>query len=811
MNIIPKNTNILHKQSLKLSDDVVRQLEPKPTPLAYTFDAIPRDFKDLNQWVLWKYILKDGKWTKIPYQVTNRNADSTKSATWTTFDNAVKAYGTGKFSGIGFCIGDSGLTCVDIDHEDEWKKGKLDKLLDGLNNKYYMETSPSGNGYHLWIKATKPNGMGCKSKSFHDNFVEIYNSKRFMTMTGVVINGHTSIQEAQTELETVFAPLMPKPKPPQIPTQQQTPLNLDDKAIVDLIISSAARGTSGAITFCKLHNNGNPEGGDYSGNEFSCMSTLAFYTGSNPAQMDRIHRSGAMMRDQWDEARGAVTYGQYTINNAIAKTSKHYDSKHNDCDVTFLSDVDFDDVSDTDNVISNIEPDADPFGLASVDINKPHGIAGKICEAMLSMAHRPLVGSYPSTAFHILNQFNGKRQGIGGLKINLITLTIAVTGAGKELNAKVNAQISESFKRLKPFIGKPRSDVDLIINMVENEGECSYEIDEAHGLFDSINSKNANGYQTAMSAEMLLMATKTKYNLSGNHYRKLNDQYVTELGKAEKRLVKELEKADKGEFSTGLVSSLESKVKKIKAILVMIKEGIPNPSMNMAMYSTPEKIDSLGSTDSLESGLMARALIRRISDPRAKLVRNPELSFLPNELLTRLSNIPQVGAHSKAIELSPEANTLIDEIEAHYEQDRFINHPKTGALFVRIIERVTSIASILAVETGIATVDDVRYALVTVLRHIEDSIFLLKKSAAGESNEDLMILIMAVILQKLRPIGTARSKLKQDVLACCKPARDNAKYAKVNNNPSFYDQAIEHMLKKGSIIVIEGTSKLKPK
>ena len=427
------------------------------------------------------------------------------------------------------------------------------------------------------------------------------------------------------------------------------------------------------------------------------------------------------------------------------------------------------------------------------------------------MAHRPLVGSYPSTAFHILNQFNGKRQGIGGLKINLITLTIAVTGAGKELNAKVNAQISESFKRLKPFIGKPRSDVDLIINMVENEGECSYEIDEAHGLFDSINSKNANGYQTAMSAEMLLMATKTKYSLSGNHYRKLNDQYVTELGKAEKRLVKELEKADKGEFSTGLVSSLESKVKKIKAILVMIKEGIPNPSMNMAMYSTPEKIDSLGSTDSLESGLMARALIRRISDPRAKLVRNPELSFLPNELLTRLSNIPQVGAHSKAIELSPEANTLIDEIEAHYEQDRFINDPKTGALFVRIIERVTSIASILAVETGIATVDDVRYALVTVLRHIEDSIFLLKKSAAGESNEDLMILIMAVILQKLRPIGTARSKLKQDVLACCKPARDNAKYAKVNNNPSFYDQAIEHMLKKGSIIVIEGTSKLKPK
>ena len=163
MNIIPKNTNILHKQSLKLSDDVVGQLAPKPTPLAYNFDAIPRDFKDLNNWVLWKYILKDGNWTKIPYQTSNRRADSTNKNTWTTFDNAVKAYGTGKYSGIGFCIGDSGLTCIDLDHIDEWTEGELDKLLDGLNNKYYMETSPSGNGYHLWIKATKPNGMAFNS------------------------------------------------------------------------------------------------------------------------------------------------------------------------------------------------------------------------------------------------------------------------------------------------------------------------------------------------------------------------------------------------------------------------------------------------------------------------------------------------------------------------------------------------------------------------------------------------------------------------------------------------------------------------
>lgn len=367
MNIIPKNTNILHKQSLKLSDDVVGQLAPKPTPLAYNFDAIPRDFKDLNQWVLWKYILKDGNWTKIPYQVTNRNADSTKKSTWCSYLEALKAFNTGKFDGIGFAIGDSGFTCVDIDHEDEWPKGELDKFKSGLNGKYYKELSPSGNGYHLWIKATKPKGMGCKSKSFHNSLVEVYNADRFITMTGLCDWEHCTIQEAQTELETVFAPLMPKPKPPQIPTLHQTPLNLDDKAIVDLIISSAARGTSGAITFCDLHNNGSPDGTDYSGNELAYFNSLAFYTGNNAAQMDRIYRSGAMMRDKWNRE----DYRQRTLDKAMAGCTTFYDSKHNQS-VTFLSDVDFDDVSDTDNVIGQLESevihdDADLTGILGKD------------------------------------------------------------------------------------------------------------------------------------------------------------------------------------------------------------------------------------------------------------------------------------------------------------------------------------------------------------------------------------------------------------------------------------------------------------
>jgi len=837
VNIIPKNTNILHKQSLKLSDDVVGQLAPKPTPLAYNFDAIPRDFKDLNNWVLWKYILKDGKWTKIPYQVTNRNAASTKQSTWTTFDNAVKAYGTGKFSGIGFCIGDSGLTCIDLDHIDEWTEGELDKLLDGLNNKYYMETSPSGNGYHLWIKATKPEGMGCRSESFHNGFVEIYNSKRFMTMTGAVINGHTSIQEAQTELETVFAPLMPKPKPPQIPTQQQTPLNLDDKAIVDLIISSAARGTVGAITFCDLHNNGSPDGTDYSGNELAYFNSLAFYTGSNAAQMDRIYRSGAMMRDKWNRE----DYRQRTLDKAMAGCTTFYDSKHNQS-VTFLSDVDFDDVSDTDNVISNIEPDADPFGAHSIDLTKPHGIAGAICQDMYKMAHRPLPLSYPHAAFHVLNTMKGDRLGLRGSKINLITLGIYESAVGKQVNFDAVDEVMVAFlntKSLTPFTKHPRSEKDAVYTLIEQGGKTSYKVDEAQGFFKAMNGKNAASYMASLGPELLTMATDKLYTMSPLHRRDLAPKIEKEIDDLESGIEKEQGKAqalkestqlyadakgkaDTGSYFAGVdpmmgtantgsnegkLDAMKRKLEKLKEKLDMVKVGIPNPTVNLMMFSTPCRMDYIGDSLEIDSGFMGRALVWRGYD-QSEAEKDPEIDGLSTELLNRLS---AVASHGDPIGITPEADQMRKDMSKYYDQPKYRWHPQKGPMYRRMKERIKTIASVLAVESGIITTEDMRYALAATLRHIDDVDFLRKKNAASDSAEDMVEHIKDLIIQKAIPLGVAQSKLKQDVFACCKPAKVDAKDAKARNRQSLYDYAIESMLKSGSIYYIEGTKKIRRK
>ncbi len=42
------------------------------------------------------------------------------------------------------------------------------------------------------------------------------------------------------------------------------------------------------------------------------MSRLAFFT-QNPAQLDRLMRRSALMREKWDSRRGATSYGALTI------------------------------------------------------------------------------------------------------------------------------------------------------------------------------------------------------------------------------------------------------------------------------------------------------------------------------------------------------------------------------------------------------------------------------------------------------------------------------------------------------------------
>jgi putative DNA primase/helicase len=156
--------------------------------MGVNFAAIAIEMILVIRWVLWRYELRDGKLTKVPYQPNDKKASSTDESTWSGFETVKAAYEQGGFDGVGFMLGD-GFAGVDLDHcrdpatgeIDAWARAYIDRLQS------YSEISPSGQGIHIVMRGSLPQGRrkALKGDGYRPNAaIEMYSSGRFFTVTG---------------------------------------------------------------------------------------------------------------------------------------------------------------------------------------------------------------------------------------------------------------------------------------------------------------------------------------------------------------------------------------------------------------------------------------------------------------------------------------------------------------------------------------------------------------------------------------------------------------------------------------------------
>jgi putative DNA primase/helicase len=163
---------------------VARAEQPRHTE--ELLDNISEELRRRPQWVVWKLEKRNDKPTKVPYiaQGVGR-ASSTDLMTWCTFDEAIQALKTGRYSGIGFvfCSADP-FVGVDLDGCRDPETGSIEewaqKIIDSFEDVVLLEASPSGCGVHLITRGTCKDGINTKS-------VEVYGQDRFFTVTGATI------------------------------------------------------------------------------------------------------------------------------------------------------------------------------------------------------------------------------------------------------------------------------------------------------------------------------------------------------------------------------------------------------------------------------------------------------------------------------------------------------------------------------------------------------------------------------------------------------------------------------------------------
>lgn len=294
-----------------------KSVNEKPKYRPVIPEKIPQELKDIPQWVVWRAMPKDGKWTKPPYDAkTGGSASHSDPATWADFGTALKAYHAGGYDGIGIVLTeDLSLVGFDFDHCTPGGEitPEVKRFLDKLQT--YAENSPT-DGIRALAFGRKP-GSRCKlpSKGY-----EVYETLRFVTLTGHSVNGHARIEERQPEIDAVYRLLFPETKTSTGRERRSSSVDMPDHELLEKAFNSPSGSRIQALY------NGDTAGypSQSEGDQAFC-NHLAFWTGRDAGRMDRIFRSSGLMRDKWDEQHGKTTYGNMTINKAIADCSNTYE------------------------------------------------------------------------------------------------------------------------------------------------------------------------------------------------------------------------------------------------------------------------------------------------------------------------------------------------------------------------------------------------------------------------------------------------------------------------------------------------------
>lgn len=281
-----------------------------------SYNEIPIELQQLNNWIVWKLESRKGKNTKVPYSVNDGEARSNDANTWNSFVDAVTAARTGRYDGIGFMFSQQDQY-IGIDIDKCFKNGVFNEVatsvIDSLDS--YTEFSPSKTGVHLIVKGKMPDwikGTGKKSSKYG---IEIYSHGRYFTFTGDREN-ENEIQERTDEIAELL----------------ETYFTRDEMAAyANVIIPQSVTNTEeDSVTWQRMFKSKQGEriqamyrgeliiNNDHSSTDLSLCDALAFWCDKDYWKMDRMFRQTGLMRDKWDERRGELLYGEKTLIRAIS-------------------------------------------------------------------------------------------------------------------------------------------------------------------------------------------------------------------------------------------------------------------------------------------------------------------------------------------------------------------------------------------------------------------------------------------------------------------------------------------------------------
>lgn len=275
-------------------------------------DQIPEELKKLNQWVLWKLEKKkDGKFTKVPYQIYGVPASTTSPKTWNSIDKVIAGFNRGGYSGIGFVLSNNdeyvGIDfdeCINAD-------GSINESIEGIisNCNSYAEISQSGKGIHIIVKGNLHQAIKKKG-------IEMYSTERYFTVTGKKI-GSNNISYNQNLIDELYSKHSNKSSKDKEPLLEGAELSDEE---IKTILDKAFQSKNGFKIEALYNGEWNNLYPSQSEADQALCNYLAFWLDKNASNIDRAFRKSSLYREKWNRE----DYSSNTIRMAIKSCDKSY-------------------------------------------------------------------------------------------------------------------------------------------------------------------------------------------------------------------------------------------------------------------------------------------------------------------------------------------------------------------------------------------------------------------------------------------------------------------------------------------------------
>ncbi len=311
----------------------------KPASLEVLRDNIPRELKLREQWVVWDFECRDGKYTKLPYgsEAPKRKyyAQANKPDSWLPFPPALSWYRGHGFSGIGFVFSaDDPYFGIDLDKCRNPETGEIEpaalEIIRLFNT--YTEVSPSGTGVKLWGRGKLPIGddetgrrVGIEWSPGHAGQIECYDRNRYFAMTGHVLpEGPTTIRDCSDVLDDWFKRTLPekeKPAAAAVSASPCTAASMNGHGPTDHQILERMFSSRNGDKLQRLFNGDVSGYTSHSEADLALLSGLAFFVGPDTERIKSLFRQSGLNREKFDRE----DYSTDTVNKALSGKTDFYD------------------------------------------------------------------------------------------------------------------------------------------------------------------------------------------------------------------------------------------------------------------------------------------------------------------------------------------------------------------------------------------------------------------------------------------------------------------------------------------------------